>query len=77
MENVIFEVPANQKELFEDLTAWEPAQMKKDFQSLIFYFAIQREKENDFNSIGIESAFSPSELNRLLFRLKSISDSIN
>lgn len=77
MKNATIEVPENMKELFEELAAWEPAQMKKDFDNLIYYFAIMATNENLPEKLDFGVAFTPFEMQNLIFRLKIVSDSIN
>ena len=76
MKNVAIEIPKNRKELFEELAGWEPAQMKKDFDNLIYYFAIMGANENSTKELSFDVAFTPDELYNLLFRLKGVSESL-
>ena len=76
MKNVAIEIPENRTELFEELGAWEPAQMKKDFDNLIYYFAIMGANENSTQKLSFDIAFTPDELYNLLLRLKGVSESL-
>jgi hypothetical protein len=77
MEKAFVEVPENQKELFQELLTWEPAQMKKELEKLIFFFAMYQLNDENVENCGIEVAFCPRDLQNLLLRLKCIADSIN
>ena len=76
MKNVMIEVPENLKILFEELASWEPTKIKKYSDNLIYYFAMMTANADSTENLDSGIAFTPTELQNLIFRLKIVSDAI-
>lgn len=76
MKKATIEVPENMVNAIKDFISWEPAQMKKDLDNLLFYFAMENLRDLGIENAGIESAFTPEEFKMFLFQIKYIRDSL-